>query len=89
MMGHDSLIRDVWINNFFTAMEHIGSLIDDYNYIGMDTEFPGTVYVPQNTENEFEYNMIKANCDNLKLIQVGISLANNKGESPTGKTIAW
>lgn len=33
--------------------------------------------------------MIKANCDNLKLIQVGISLANSKGESPTGKTVAW
>ena len=55
----------------------------------MDTEYPGTVYVPTNSENEFEYNMIRANCDNLKLIQVGISLSNNKGESPQGHTLAW
>lgn len=34
-MGHDSLIRDVWMNNFFSAMEDIGNLIDEYNYIAM------------------------------------------------------
>jgi hypothetical protein len=33
--------------------------------------------------------MIKANCDNLKLIQVGISLANQHGDLPPGKTFAW
>lgn len=49
-------------------MEKIQSLIDDYNYVSMDTEYPGTVYVPPNTENEFEYQIIKGNCDNLKLI---------------------
>ena len=55
----------------------------------MDTEYPGTVYVPINSENEFEYNMIRANCDNLKLIQVGISLSNHKGESPNTQNLAW
>lgn len=49
-------------------MDSISKLVDDYNYISMDTEYPGTVYVPTNSENEFEYNMIRANCDNLKLI---------------------
>ena len=57
--------------------------------IKQDTEFPGTVYLPIDTENEFEYNVIKANCDNLKLIQFGISLANAKGEYPDGKTVGW
>lgn len=33
--------------------------------------------------------MIKANCDNLKLIQVGIALMNEEGITPKGKTIAW
>ena len=33
--------------------------------------------------------MIKANCDNLKLIQVGIALQNEDGITPKGKTIAW
>lgn len=70
-------------------MQQIEGLIDDYPYIAMDTEFPGTVYLPTNTENEFEYNVIKANCDNLKLIQFGISLSNGKGEYPEGTTVGW
>jgi len=45
------------------------------------------VYVPTNTESEFEYQMLKANCENLKLIQVGISLANQNGDTPS--TLAW
>lgn len=57
----------------------------------MDTEFPGTVYVPtNNNSNEFIYQMIRANCDNLKLIQVGIALFNEKGEGPkTDGVLAW
>jgi CCR4-NOT transcription complex subunit 7/8 len=49
-------------------MDSISKLIDEYNYIAMDTEYPGTVYVPINTDTEFEYQMLKANCENLKLI---------------------
>jgi CCR4-NOT transcription complex subunit 7/8 len=70
-------------------MEQIAQLIDEFNYIAMDTEFPGSVYVPPNSDNEFEYQMIKGNCDNLKLIQVGISLSNEQGEHPKGKTLAY
>jgi CCR4-NOT transcription complex subunit 7/8 len=33
--------------------------------------------------------MIRGNCDNLKLIQVGIALSNDKGETPRGATFAW
>jgi CCR4-NOT transcription complex subunit 7/8 len=70
-------------------MDHISKLVDDYNYISMDTEYPGTVYVPTIVGAEFEYQMIKANCDNLKLIQVGIALSNEHGEFPRGKSLAW
>ena len=48
-------MKDVWINNFFEAMDTISKLIDEFNYVAMDTEFPGTVYVPPNSENDFEY----------------------------------
>jgi hypothetical protein len=47
------------------------------------------VYVPTIVGAEFEYQMIKANCDNLKLIQVGIALSNEHGEFPRGKSLAW
>ena len=66
--GADTVIKDVWLSNFFQAMEKIGSLVDKYPYIAMvryilirlnlyiqDTEYPGTVYLPPDTENEFEY----------------------------------
>lgn len=33
--------------------------------------------------------MIKANCDNLKLIQVGICLTNAEGKLPNQKIHAW
>lgn len=89
LLNPDQMIKDVWITNFFSSMESISKLVDEYNYISMDTEYPGTVYVPINTENEFEYNMIRANCDNLKLIQVGISLSNHKGDSPNTQNLAW
>lgn len=81
----------MWLDNFFEAMDQVSKLVDHFNYISMDTEYPGTVYVPSDTQNEFEYQMIKGNCDNLKLIQVGISLANDKGEFPilNGGTLAW
>jgi CCR4-NOT transcription complex subunit 7/8 len=34
------------------------------------------------TENESNYKNIKNNVDNLKVIQVGITLANENGEYP-------
>ena len=35
---------EVYEDNFFEELERISELIDKYNYIGMDTEFPGDVY---------------------------------------------
>lgn len=29
------LIKDVWMSNFFSAMDHISKLVDQYNYISM------------------------------------------------------
>ena len=44
-------IIDVWLSNFYAAIEDIKSLVGNYNYVAMDTEYPGTVYVPTDTEN--------------------------------------
>ena len=54
-----------------------------------DTEYPGTVYLPAETDIEFEYQMVRANCDHLKLIQVGICLTDHNGNYPPGPTHAW
>jgi CCR4-NOT transcription complex subunit 7/8 len=86
----EPMIRDVWEDNFEEEFRTIMHLIDKYNIIGMDTEFPGIVYrVNENSiynVNEIEYRTIKMNVDELKVIQVGISLASEDGFLPEGVT---
>ena len=76
------IIKEVYEDNFIEEINKITTLIeDDYNVIGMDTEFPGTVYNLKNyTKKNIYYETIRMNINSLKLIQVGISLRNKKGE---------
>lgn len=63
----------------------MSALIDDYPYLAMDTEFPGVVVEDITVQNEQhrEYHRIKANVDILKIIQIGITLADENGKMPT------
>ena len=79
---NQSGIIEVYENNFIEEIKNLSSLLDDYNYIGMDTEFPGTVFYAENTTEDFYYQTLKKNVDKLKLIQLGITLTNEKGEYP-------
>ena len=36
-------IIEVYSDNFKQEIKNMSSLLEEYNYIGMDTEFPGTV----------------------------------------------
>jgi CCR4-NOT transcription complex subunit 7/8 len=78
-------IKEVYEDNFIEEINKITTLIeDDYNIIGMDTEFPGTVYnLKSYTKKNIYYEAIRMNINSLKLIQVGISLRNKKGEYPS------
>ena len=75
-------IIEVYEDNFIQEIKNIGSLIEEYNYIGMDTEYPGTVYCVKNMTNDFYFRTLKMNVDSLKIIQLGITLTNSKGEFP-------
>lgn len=75
-------IVEVYADNFVKEIKHLSSLLEKYNYVGMDTEFPGTVYNLANFTNDFYYKTIKINVDSLKLIQLGVTLTNAKGEKP-------
>jgi CCR4-NOT transcription complex subunit 7/8 len=75
-------IIEVYSHNFVQEIKTISTLIEEYNYIGMDTEFPGTVYCINNFTPDFYYKTLKLNVDSLKLIQLGITLTNSKGEYP-------
>lgn len=71
-------IREVYQSNFRTEMKCLSKMIKKYNYIGMDTEFPGTPF----SSNLNSYKAIKQNVDSLKLIQAGISVADKYGNRP-------
>ena len=75
-------IIEVYEDNFIQEIKIISELLDEYNYIGMDTEFPGTVYSVNNITKDFYFRTLKMNVDLLKLIQLGITLTNEKGEFP-------
>ncbi|KAL1760406.1 ribonuclease H-like domain-containing protein [Schizophyllum commune] len=81
-MGH---IRDVWAQNLDAEMKNIRSLIEDYPYVAMDTEFPGVVARPigqWKSTSEYHYQTMRCNVDLLKIIQVGITLADAEGNMP-------
>ena len=75
-------IIEVYNDNFIKELKILSGLVENYNYIGMDTEFPGTVYSIKNMCDDFYYKSLKTNVDNLKLIQLGITIMNEKGEYP-------
>ena len=75
-------IIEVYEDNFIQEIKNISELLEKYNYIGMDTEFPGTVYYVNNITKDFYFRTLKMNVDLLKLIQLGITLTNEKGEFP-------
>ena len=77
---------EVYADNFIKEIKHLSSYLDEYNYIGMDTEFPGIVYKLESYTNDFYYKSIEKNVNKLKIIQLGISLCNSKGEHPNIST---
>ncbi|KAF9046760.1 ribonuclease H-like domain-containing protein [Panaeolus papilionaceus] len=78
-------IREVWAGTLEAEMRIIRDYIDEYPYIAMDTEFPGVVARPIGTfktSSDYHYQTMRCNVDLLKLIQVGITLADEAGNCP-------
>ncbi len=75
-------IREVFADNFIEEVKRLSCYLDKYNYVAMDTEFPGVVYQSTTNTREAYYRTIKTNVEKLKLIQVGITISNEKGEYP-------
>ncbi|KAF8041782.1 hypothetical protein BT93_A0396 [Corymbia citriodora subsp. variegata] len=79
-------IRDVWDDNLDEEFARIREIVDDYPYVAMDTEFPGIVVRPVGNfknSSEFHYQTLKENVDILKLIQLGLTLSDERGNLPT------
>lgn len=79
-------IREVWADNLDQEFALIRDIVDDYPYIAMDTEFPGIVIRPVGNfknSSDYHYLTLKANVDLLKLIQLGLTFSDDKGNLPT------
>ncbi|OBT92681.1 hypothetical protein VE01_09681 [Pseudogymnoascus verrucosus] len=77
-------IREVWKHNLAEEMDTLRRLVDRYPYISMDTEFPGVVARPMGSfrgKSDYHYQTLRTNVDLLKLIQLGITLFTEDGDT--------
>ena len=81
-------IVEVFAHNFVAEIKRISLLLEDFPYVGMDTEFPGVVFPLTEYTQDFYYQSLKLNVDSLKLIQLGITLSDANGNLPKG-THTW
>jgi len=82
-------IKEVWADNLEEEMEKIRELVDEFNNISMDTEFPGIVARPVGSfrsSSDYQYQTLRCNVDLLKIIQLGVTFSDDEGNLPHGFT---
>ncbi|KAK0386342.1 hypothetical protein NLU13_6179 [Sarocladium strictum] len=81
-------IREVWKHNLQEEMAVLRDVVEKYPYVAMDTEFPGVVARPMGGfrgKSDYHYQCLRTNVDMLKVIQIGITLFNEEGETPPAR----
>ncbi|KAA8586509.1 hypothetical protein FQN60_000345 [Etheostoma spectabile] len=81
------IICEVWASNVEEEMRKIRQIIQSYNFIAMDTEFPGVVVRPIGefrSTVDYQYQLLRCNVDLLKIIQLGLTFMNEDGDYPHG-----
>jgi CCR4-NOT transcription complex subunit 7/8 len=84
--GQTLEIRNVWADNVEEEMANIREIVAKYPYVAMDTEFPGVVAKPvtETYSADYHYKSLKVNIDLLKIIQLGLSFADEQGNFAPG-----
>ncbi|CAO3584280.1 unnamed protein product [Absidia cylindrospora] len=89
--SNSKYIREVWAENLEEEMVYLRDLVEDYPYLSMDTEFPGVVARPIGTfrtSSDYHYQTLQCNVDLLKIIQLGVTFADQHGNLP-GNICTW
>ena len=83
-------IREVWAYNLEQELTLISQLCEQYNFIGMDTEFPGfLIKTSQQQTEEQRYQAMCSNVNLLQIIQIGITLGDSKGNLCHDPCCTW
>ncbi|XP_055312837.1 CCR4-NOT transcription complex subunit 7 isoform X2 [Sitodiplosis mosellana] len=80
-------IRDVWRHNLEEEFRTIRQIVQKYNYVAMDTEFPGVVARPIGefrSAADYQYQLLKCNVDLLRIIQLGLTFMDDEAKTPSG-----
>ncbi|GJM90949.1 hypothetical protein PR202_ga07276 [Eleusine coracana subsp. coracana] len=81
-------MRSVTAANFEAELDLIGSLLPMFSILVVDTEYPGAVHRPAAGRREGQltaderYALVKANVDELPLVQLGLTLCDGRGNLP-------
>ena len=78
-------IRDVWAVNLIDEFKEIRQIVHKYPFVAMDTEFPGVVARPIGefrSTSDYQYQLLRCNVDLLKIIQLGLTFLDSKGDTP-------
>ncbi|CAG8539374.1 4168_t:CDS:2 [Acaulospora morrowiae] len=84
-------IKEVWAENLEEEMGVLRDLVEQYPFLAMDTEFPGVVARPIGNfrgSSDYHYQTLRCNVDLLKIIQLGITFADENGSFPPD-TCTW
>jgi len=88
MSEEDREIVDVWAHNLEEELRNMMEVVEEFPYVAVDTEFPGIVVRPVGgsfkSTSEYHYQTLKSNVDMLKVIQVGLSFSDARGNRPKG-----
>lgn len=80
-------IRDVWACNLEEEFKAIRQVVQQFQYVAMDTEFPGVVARPIGefrSTADYQYQLLRCNVDLLKIIQLGLTFLDENGKMPPG-----
>ncbi|XP_028769644.1 probable CCR4-associated factor 1 homolog 9 [Neltuma alba] len=84
--GKHVIVREVWASNLVSELSLIRAAMPTSCFASFDTEFPGTIITPDVDKRSYSklspptnYSFMKANVDELKIIQIGLTLSDSDG----------
>ncbi|XP_026491296.2 CCR4-NOT transcription complex subunit 7-like isoform X1 [Vanessa tameamea] len=85
----DNVIKNVWNHNLHDEFHVIRQIVQKYQWVAMDTEFPGVVARPIGefrSTADYQYQLLRCNVDLLRIIQLGLTFMDENGKTPPGCT---